>query len=198
MEIIVLTILLAFCASLTLLINYYRKLLSDGRREYPRDEIVQIPHFLWMEWSHLVKYDTTTSYIGVGLGALLAFLLSYMGGLYGAHYESYFFHSAILPGLWFLGLPFLKEQYLDELKLTTFWQNLIANDTPFFFGFTVMMMAKSLMVYGMYHALSFLWILTNVGISMTLLIYKLTQFEKAENTLSVRHPDRSEPPTENW
>lgn len=198
MEIIVLTILLAFCAALTLLINYYRRLLFDGRREYPREEIVEVPHFLWIEWQNLVKHETTVSYIGIGIGALLAFFVSYMGGLYGAHYESYFFHSAILPGLWFLGLPFLKEQYLDDLKLNSFWQSLLANDTPFFFGFTVMIIAKSLMVYGMYHALSFLWVLANVAIAMSLLIYKLIQFEKAENALSVRRPDHSKPPEENW
>ncbi|MCS6983632.1 MAG: hypothetical protein NZM25_00705 [Leptospiraceae bacterium] len=192
MELLVLAIFVLFSVALVLLIHYYRRLFSDGRREYPREELLHIEKYLWKEWQNLVKEDTSASYLGIGIGAVLAFLFSYMGGLYGAHYESYFFHSAILPGLWFLGLPFLREQYFDDIQLSPFVKKLIYEDTPAFFGFTVMFMGKMLMVYGLYHALSFLWILFNYVVCLVLLLYRLSQGEKIEGKLSLRKPDKAE------
>lgn len=193
MELLVFAILLLFSVALVLLINYYRRLFSDGRREYMREELLRLEQYLWNEWQNLVKEETSVSYLGIGLGAVLAFLLSYTGGLYGAHYESYFFHSAILPALWFLGVPFLREQYFDDMSLSPMIKKLIYEDTPAFFGFTTVIMAKMLMVYGMYHALSFLWIFLNYLICLVLLIYRMSKTEKQEGALSVRHPEKSEP-----
>jgi hypothetical protein len=112
-------------------------------------------------------------------------MLSYTGGVYGEHYESAFFHSAVLPGLWFIGQPYLKDK-ADEMQWPSFVRKFIENDTTFFFGLSVTIAAQSLVAYGFYHALSFLWVFFNALIAIGLVLY---YFYKRDNQEKGGLPD---------
>jgi len=182
------SILVSLCtAALILLFNYYRRLLTDGRREYPRDELIYAHNFIVNEWQRLASADATTAYLGAAVGALLAYMLSYTGGVYGEHYESAFFHSAILPGLWFIGQPYLKEK-AEEMQWPSVVRKFIENDMMFFFAFASVVAAQALVAYGFYHALSFLWVFLNFIVIIGLMLY---YFYKRDRSESAGLPDRS-------
>ncbi|HRP69999.1 MAG TPA: hypothetical protein PLY93_10750 [Turneriella sp.] len=191
MELIASILVLAVTAALILLLNYYRRLLNDGRREYPREELIYAHNFILNEWQRLIHGDVALSYAGVAIGALLGYMLSYTGGVYGEHYESAFFHSAIIPALWFIGQPYLKEK-ADELGWPIAIRKFIQNDAAFFFALSSTIASQSLVSYGFYHALSFLWIAFNFVVIVALLLY---YFYKCERVEKGGLPDR--PPREN-
>ncbi len=185
MEFVASLLVIAFVGALVLLLNYYRRLLNDGRREYPRDELIYAHNFIVNEWQRIVSVDPATSYAGVAAGILLGYMLSYTGGVYGEHYESAFFHSAVLPGLWFIGQPYLKDK-ADEMQWPSFVRKFIENDTTFFFGLSVTIAAQALVAYGFYHALSFLWVFFNALVAMGLVLY---YFYKRDNQEKGGLPD---------
>ena len=57
MEFVASIIALALTAALVLLLNYYRRLLNDGRREYPREELIHAHNFIINEWQRLISAD---------------------------------------------------------------------------------------------------------------------------------------------
>lgn len=187
MEFVASIIVSLFTAAMVLLFNYYRRLLSDGRREYPRDELIYAHNFILNEWQRLAAADVSTAYIGAAVGALLAYMLSYTGGVYGEHYESAFFHSAILPGLWFVGQPYLKDK-AEEMQWPAFVRKFIENDLTFFFAFSSVVAAQALVAYGFYHALSFLWVFLNFLVIIGLTLY---YFHKRDANDKAGLPDRS-------
>lgn len=186
MEFVASIIALLVTAGLVLLLNYYRRLLNDGRREYPRDELIYAHNFIVNEWQRIISADPTTGYAGAVAGALLGYMLSYTGGVYGEHYESAFFHSAILPGLWFIGQPFLKDK-ADEMQWPALIRKFIENDLTFFFALSSMIAAQALIAYGFYHALSFLWVFINFIVTVGLVLY---YFYKRDSKESAGLPDR--------
>ncbi|MCB1199154.1 MAG: hypothetical protein KDK41_00810 [Leptospiraceae bacterium] len=183
MDFIVFILILLVLTTLTLAGNYYRRLFSDGRNEYRRQELLKAESFLWEEIRRLVNPDSVVSYAGLGAGVLLGLMFSYMGGIYGAHYESYFFHSALLPALWFFGAPYLKDQFGDDLP--EFSKRFLQHDLPFFLSFSMTFAAQSFMVYGIYHAISFLWVFLNFAIILGLVLYKMYQVDRGGNGLPV-------------
>ncbi|MCS6971656.1 MAG: hypothetical protein N2Z22_09565 [Turneriella sp.] len=190
MELVSSIILIAFTAALILLCNYYRRLLTDGRREYPREELIYVHNFVLAEWQRIVSIHPATGYAGAILGALLGYMLSYTGGIYGEHYESAFFHSAIIPALWLLGQPYLKEK-AEELNWPDFIKKFIANDATFFFSLSATLAAQMLVAYGFYHALSFLWIFFNYATTVGLVLYHLRKSESGERGGVPERPGRS-------
>lgn len=187
MEFVASILVLAFTAALILLLNYYRRLLNDGRREYPREELIYAHNFIINEWQRIVSGDPATGYAGLIAGALLGYMLSYTGGVYGEHYESAFFHSAILPGLWFIGQPYLKDK-AEEMQWPSFIRKFIENDLTFFFGLSCAIGGQTLVAYGFYHALSFLWIFFNFTVIVALALY---YFHKRDNGEKGGLPDRN-------
>jgi hypothetical protein len=186
MEFVASIIALILTAAVILLLNYYRRLLNDGRREYPREELIHAHNFIVTEWQRLISADPATGYAGAIAGALLGYLLSYTGGVYGEHYESAFFHSAILPALWFIGQPYLKDK-ADEMQWPSFIRKFIDNDLTFFFALSSIIASQSLIAYGFYHALSFLWVFLNFLTGLGLVLY---YFYKRDNREKGGLPER--------
>ena len=186
MEFVASILVLGFTAALILLLNYYRRLLGDGRREYPREELIYAHNFIVNEWQRIVNTDPATGYAGVIAGTLLGYMLSYTGGVYGEHYESAFFHSAILPGLWFIGQPYLRDK-AEEMHWPPFVRKFIDNDVTFFFGLSAIIASQTLVAYGFYHALSFLWVFFNYLVLLALVLY---YFHKRDSEGKGGLPDR--------
>jgi hypothetical protein len=181
MEFVASILAVILTAGVILLLNYYRRLLNDGRREYPREELINAHNFIVIEWQRLTSGDPVTGYVGAAAGALLGYMLSYTGGAYGEHYESFFFHSAILPGLWFLGHPFLRDK-AEEMQWPSSVRKFIDNDTTFFFAFSAMTASQALIAYGFYHALSFIWIGLNFLVIIGLVLYYFYKQDTTERT----------------
>lgn len=182
MDLIAFVLLLVITAAVLMIVNYYRSLFSDGREEYHREELVQVKSFFSGQWQILTGDDIATAYLGLGAGLLLGLLFSYFGGIYGYHYESYFFHSALMPALWFLALPYLKEQFVIEGDERSFIARLITNDMPFFFAFASATIAQNTAAYFIYQKISFFWIIANNVIIAFMVWYRLYKKEKNESS----------------
>lgn len=169
--------------ALVLTVNYYRRLFGDGREEYKRKELLRAEIFLIDEFQRLVNPDTVMSYIGIGAGIILGLIFSYMGGIFGAHYESYVFHSAFIPAIYFFGSIYIKDQFFEELPDLA--KRFLNNDAAFFVVFALSIAAQSLVTYGLYHAISLFWVMFNVLIIMGLAAYRLYKQEQSNNNLPI-------------
>ena len=168
-----------------LFINYYRKLFAIPKDEFGRDEIVDFKAILKQEFTNMLGKDTTSSYVSLVSGTILAFVASHMGGLYGAYYESYFFNSLTVPGIVFLALPYIRDNFYGEIEKLPFLKNIFLYDIPFLFSISVTIMAQIVVAYGLYHALNFLWVLVNYISIGIMFIYRIYSYEKSEDKKSL-------------
>ena len=187
MELLSFLFWLFLCAGLVLAIRYYFQLFSDGRPQYQRNELLQVHEFIIKEASEVLGSDALSGGLGLTVGLLLGLAFSYMGGIFGKHYESYLFQSALLPLLWYLGFPQLKETFSAEVAQGSFLGKLVDNDVASLFGFSVAIMAQNFSIYFLFHGVSFLWIILNNLAIIGLLMYRFyqrqtePQFEPAED-----------------
>lgn len=187
MELIVITIFFIINTFLVLIINYYRRLFTADKATFTRDEITDLKEIIASSWNTLIAKESLSSYGGLSIGIVTGLLFSYMGGAYGRHYESYFFHSAAIPLLWFIGLPYIKENVLMNME-DNFFTRLVKKDSTFFFGLTIATVSSAYAAYGMYHAISFLWVITNAIGVLFLLLYRMY---KDEQEISLIRQDNS-------
>lgn len=192
MDLLIFLLILLVCSAIVLIIDYYRRLFSDGREQYERGEILDIREIVWEGFKNITSADNSSGYAGLSIGIIGGLLTSYMGGMYGAHYESYLFHSALLPALWLFGLPFLKEQLTDPSNGANFFERLVIHDRPFFFGFSMAVMAQNFAVYGLHHAISFLWIIINNLLIAGMVIYRFMKTESGSELDLYRDDDEKE------
>lgn len=187
MELIVIAIFFIINTFLILIINYYRRLFTQNKSTFTRDEITDLKEILLSSWNTLIAKESVSSYGGLSIGIFTGLLFSYMGGAYGRHYESYFFHSAAIPALWFIGLPYIKENVLLNME-DNFFTRLVKKDITFFFGLSVVTASTIFATYGLYHAISFLWVIINAAGILFLLLYRMY---KDENELNLIAQDTS-------
>ncbi len=138
------------------LLAHYRDLLQEKRESYLREELINWRSILEKKLKDLLLKDT--AYLYFLLGGFLAFLSSFMGGLYGRYYEDYFFNSSFLGILLFFLLPYLKEEAQIKEE-ATFLSSFIKYEAPFFLGFSITLFARIWSVYFYYHAISIWWVL---------------------------------------
>jgi len=191
MDILVLIVFLlsyAVCAILILLVHYYYRILFPGKGEYKRDEIVDIKSNLKQELNAIYpEKDRGQEYLALTIGSIIGFILSYTGGIYGENYESYVFHSAILPVLAYFGLGFIKKEGMED-ELPSPVKNLLKQDFSLFMGFTLSILAKTVMIYGIYHVVSFLWIFPNIVLMIMALVNRIIEkHKKSDYNLFFKH-----------
>jgi len=178
MDLLVFFVMYIISIALVLFIDYYKRLFTGDKEEFKKKEIIEFRHILEIEWKRFFAEDTRPmSYYTFALASLVGFLVTYMGGLYNAHYESYFFHSAVIPLVMFYILPNMKDSLVDDDQAVLFWQKLLQNDSLLFAGLSYSIAAQTLSVYGLYHAISFLWVFANVAIIFALILIRTWQNE---------------------
>ena len=181
MSLILFTIFLPFSGTLILLANYYRKLFSLSKSSFKRDEITDLQQILKTEFYDLIGSDRPTAYLVLGTGFILGLILNHIGGLYGAHYESYFFNSIAIPGIAAMGLPYLRDNFQNEIKEVSFLKKLFQHDTLFLYSISVTTMTQIMVTFGIYHSINFLWVIVNyIGI-LLLVVYNVYSQEKKNN-----------------
>ena len=179
MEFFIWLILVLLCSVLVLSVKYYFSLFADGRSQYERNELLSAHEFLIKEWKMLIG-EIDVGYLMLFLGVFFGLILSYLGGIFGNHTNSYFFHSAVLPVLLFLGFPFLKETLATHRANQSFLGRLIDADIPCFFGLSMAVMAQNFAVYFVYQEISFIWILLHNLAILALVLYRFYKM-KTEN-----------------
>jgi len=178
---LVFLLLYFICAALTLIIHYYYRILVPGKGQYERDELVNIRGILKQELDGLfASQDKTAEYFALTMGSFLGFIFSYIGGIYGENYESYFFHSAILPVILYYGLGYIKKEGLEK-DLPPIAQTLLKYHFSIFIGFTLSTLAKTIMTYGIYHVISFLWVFPNIVLLIALLVVRIVEKYKKDD-----------------
>ena len=185
MNLILYIIFLGCSVGLVLAVNYYRKLFAVPKDKFKKEEIIDFKAILTQEFKSLLGKDVPSSYTSLALGATVAFVVSHMGGLYGAYYESYFFNSLLVPAIAFLAIPYLRDNFYNKIEKLSFLKNIFFYDIPFLFGVAVTIMAQMVVVYGLYHALSFLWVLVNYISIGAMIIYRIYSYEKSAGNKSL-------------
>ncbi|MDH4262722.1 MAG: hypothetical protein OEV78_06750 [Spirochaetia bacterium] len=184
MDILILFIFLLIyfiCAATVLLIYYYYRILFPGKDKYDRDELINIRYILNIEFKNLFpSNERAPEFLVLTLGSIIGFIFTYIGGIYGENYESYLFHSAILPVLLYFGLGYLKKEKLEK-ELPSPIQNLFKHDFSFFIGFTLSTLAKTILVYGFYHVVSFIWVLPNIIAMVASLVVRIVEKHKKDD-----------------
>lgn len=184
MDILVLVVFLVLyflCASLMLLLHYYYRIFVPGKGQYDRDELVNIRAIFKQELDGLFPAaEKSQEYFALTLGSIIGFIFSHIGGIYGENYESYFFHSAILPIALYFGLGYIKKERLEN-DLPAIVVTLLKYHFSIFIGFTLSILAKTILVYGFYHVISFIWIFPNIALMMTLLVIRIVEKYKKDD-----------------
>lgn len=184
MDILVLIVFLLLyflSASLVLLIHYYYRILFPGKGSYEREELVNIRGILSQELESLFSTkDKSIEYLALVGGSILGFIFTYIGGIYGENYESYLFHSAVLPGLLYIGLGYLKKGGAD-IEIPPVVKDLLKYDFSIFMGFTLSTLAKTILVYGIYHIVSFVWIFPNIIAMIVALVIRIVEKHRKDD-----------------
>ncbi|TGK00597.1 hypothetical protein EHO59_11630 [Leptospira semungkisensis] len=119
--------------------------------------------------------------IAFGISAFFSYIWTLMGGLIGSpHYTdsfgNYFFLSFIMPVLVLAFYSFIASEILKAARISpssgSFLARLIAQEIPLLSGIFISVIASNLAVYGMYHEISFLFVLPNVLVLIVLLILR--------------------------
>ena len=172
---IVFLILYAVNITFSFIFHYYYRILVPGRESYKREELVNIKGILKEEFDLIFQgKEKSFELIAVAAGSILGFILTYFGGIYGEHYESYFFHSIILPLLVYAGLGFVIKNDIAK-DLPTAVKLIFKYDFSIFIGFSLATLSKIMLVYGIYHVISFVWVILNVAALFVLNVIRIVE-----------------------
>lgn len=161
--------------TLTFIVQYFLVLFSDKRDQYLRDELIDYRHILKHQWSQLVGEDKQFAYSAMGIGLVLGFLLTVMGGA-----GSYFTHSALFVILLYFALPLLRGRFPQtQENQKQFFTRLLHSDYPLFFSFSMAVIAQIFVSVG---KINFLWLLGNAVIILLLVfIRNINQYNLGKN-----------------
>jgi hypothetical protein len=172
---IIYILIYVICAFLAVLIYYYIKILVPGKDNYDRKELVDLKTILLSEIENLFQgHDKVKEYTAIGLSTLAIVALSYFGAIYGEHYESYFFHSALFPVLFYVAIGFMKKNKMQQ-DFPEILKFIFKYDFSILTGLTLGILAKIIVVYGVYHVISFIWVLINAVLLFFLLVNRMIE-----------------------
>ena len=160
------------------LMNYYRKLFSDSKDVFNRNELLDIKAILTKEFNLFTVEKSTTIYVSFLTGIFLSYFILHLGGIYNTYYENYFLNSAFLPITVYLGLPYLKEHYSYKIEKISFLKDIFDKDTYFIFGISVGTLSLLLISYFEYRSLNFIWFMLNYIVIFLLLLFRVFSDEK--------------------
>ncbi len=182
MSLILFIIFFSISACLILIVNYYRKLFSVSKSSFKKDEIIDIQNIIYNEFTALLGVHRASGYVVIAIGCFLGFIMNHMGGLYGAHYESYFFNSIAIPGITAIAIPYLRDNFYQEIQKVSFLQKVFSQDVLFLYSISTTTMTQIMVTFGVYYSINFLWVILNYTAILLLVIYYIYSKDK-ETTL---------------
>lgn len=172
---------------LVLIISYWERLIQS-KEQYTREELVDFLNILDLQ---LRKMNSDHSPIGYGaflFGILIGWILTWIGGFLSpdtgiepdfatGEVPNYFFQSFLFVGMLHIVWPslvfYIEEKFVPEIIVEFF-----KKDKSFFSGLSINLVAISFSCWGVYHSISFLFVLIN---GIILLTYASYQIQKKEN-----------------
>ena len=148
-----------FSVCLLLIINYYKSLFSIDKDQYQKQELTDYKSIFLHEYNQITNNNSSQVLLVLGVGSLLALIMSYLSHWILPHYEDYLFHSVIIPLFFYILFPILQQKK-DVFKFP-FLKTILENEATFFFGICSLTMGKILTVFFIYYKIHFVWIFLN-------------------------------------
>ncbi|GIX41039.1 MAG: hypothetical protein KatS3mg129_0772 [Leptospiraceae bacterium] len=197
MFIIVWLILFSILLWIVLVVSYWEKLIRS-KDTYTREELVYFHKIYDIQLRKMNPNHSILGYIAFLTGILIAWCLTLLGGLISPdsgpepdfasnEMANYFFQSGLFVFMLHLVWPSLRF-YFEEHFAPDFILDFMNHDKSFFTGLSVTLPSISLTCWGMYHQISFLFVLINGIILLTYASYQILRNPLKENLLE-NYPD---------
>ena len=185
MEFLLFFVFLFFTFSVVALLSYYIRLFSNEDKDnFTKQELIELQRIIPMEKLQLFESEGSIQF---GLAAFfvsiaLTYLWTLSGGLIGPpHYTNdfgnYFFLSFILFLALTLSYPYLYDAFLNRIAITDSRSIIVQffkQENNIIMGCGITLIAANLTIYGMYHEIYFISVISNIAIIGIVLLYKLS------------------------
>lgn len=167
---------------IVLVIPYWEHLLRT-KDTYTKDELISFIEIFNHQLQKMNPEHSITGYISFVIGILVAWLLTLIGGLISpdsgqdfdfasSEMANYFFQSGLFVFILHIVWPSMKF-YFEENFAPDIILKFLDNDKPFFTALATTLPSISVACWGVYHELSFLFILINGVILLTYASYQI-------------------------
>lgn len=189
LELLIWIILYSILTGIVVMVRYWYALFQDKDR-YRRSELIDFPTILTDEFlAFLKKPDIMYSAMALGAGIAVAWLLALFGGLVSPgtaripdfasnEMPNYFFQSALSILIFHLAWPSFKELAEPGTPVHKF----VKSEVAFFMGLAPGLAAMNLMVWGVHHDISFMYMVINLWICLLYAGFRLQQHRMQYDT----------------
>jgi hypothetical protein len=196
MFIIVWIILFSILLWIVLVVSYWEKLIRS-KDTYTREELVYFHKIYDIQLQKMNPNHSIIGYFAFLTGILIAWFLTFLGGLispdtgpepdYASNeMANYFFQSGLFVLMLHIVWPslkfFLEDRFAPQIIL-----DFMNHDKSFFTGLAITLPSISLTCWGLYHQISFLFVLINGIILLTYASYQVQRNPTIENLEKKEH-----------
>ncbi len=187
MEIIVWVILFSILMGVVLVVQYWAELVR-AKETYTRDELLDFLHIIPERLQRLARKEELGLAIGaLGAGIAAGWVLTLMGGLFSenvikdvpdhaeAGVPNYFFQSALFVFVLHIAWPSFKDFALDRGGEGGMLFKMLSAEVPFFVGLAVTIASINLTCWGVYHEMTFLFVLPDLLILLGYAGFRIDQ-----------------------
>ncbi len=172
---------------IVLVISYWERLIRS-KEQYTREELIDFLNIIELQLKKMNPDHSPIGYLAFLFGIFVGWILTWIGGFLSpdtgtepdyttGEVPNYFFQSFLFVGMLHIVWPslilFLEEKFVPDIILEFF-----KKDKSFFSGLAINLVAISFSNWGVYHSMSFLFVLTN---GIILLTYASYQVQKKQN-----------------
>ncbi|MCB1156625.1 MAG: hypothetical protein H7A25_08005 [Leptospiraceae bacterium] len=165
--------------------SYYFRIFRDPEKDnFTRNELIDVRSIFVSEFISTLEHNGNLQYgiIAFLVSAVLGHLWTFLGGIigrpfYANEFGNYFFLSFLLPVGLMAAYPYIFDAFFGEKRESNPFSPLVqffSQEIPIVSGVSLSVVAANLTVYGYYHEIYFLFVLINVLIILSLLVYKIT------------------------
>lgn len=189
MEIIVWVILFSILMGVVLVVQYWADLMRQ-KESYTREELLDFIRIIPDRLQKLAGKDELAMAIAaLAAGIVAAWLLTLLGGLFSenvvadvpdhaeAGVPNYFFQSALFVFVLHIAWPSFKDFALDRGGEEGMLFKILSAELPFFVGLSVTIASINLTCWGVFHEMTFLFVLPDMLILLVYAGYRIDQVE---------------------
>ncbi len=175
-----------------LLLNYWTFLFSS-QEKFSKGELIGIPSILRQEIKRLLGGEYSwIRCLNFFFGVLTSWILTLLGGLFSpdsgnipdhasAEVPNYFFQSILFLLILHLMKPSLKEIEFNENR-HSFLYHFLSCELLFFLGLSIALPSITIVLWGIYHKMNFLFCLINLILCLSYAFYRLRREESISSS----------------
>ncbi len=178
---------------IVMVVSYWEKLIRS-KDIYSKEELVYFHKILLEQLEKMNPKHSILGYIAFFFGIIVAWFLTLFGGLISPdtgiepdfasnEMANYFFQSALFVFILHLILPSLK-MYLEDHFAPDIFIKFLEHDKAFFTGLSITLVSITLTSWGIYHQISFLFVLINGIILLSYAAYQIQREKENIETYS--------------